>query len=64
MSRDQQLDISDKEKELIKKRLQLRETLKKEYIKQITNPHRYATGEGGTVVSENSRERLVATQLH
>lgn len=28
--------------------------LRKEFIKQTTNPHRHAAGEGGALVSENS----------
>lgn len=32
-----------------KRRLQLRQ----EYLKQISDPHRHATGEGGTLVSFN-----------
>lgn len=28
--------------------------LRKEFMKQTTNPHRHAAGEGGALVSENS----------
>jgi len=44
---DKQFDVSPKEIENIKKRAQLREIAKREYLKQVTNPYRHGTGEGG-----------------
>lgn len=35
--------------ELVAKKAQLRQSLREEFIKQMYNPHRHATGTGGTV---------------
>ena len=43
--------ISQAEKEIILKKHARALELRAEYIKQISNPYRHATGEGGTLVS-------------
>ncbi|XP_013784055.1 uncharacterized protein LOC106468189 [Limulus polyphemus] len=44
---DGQVDASFEEKRAVAERAKLRAALKKEYIKQLTDPHRHASGEGG-----------------
>lgn len=44
-------DLTKAEQELMLKKHERAMKLRAEYIKQITNPHRHATGEGGTLVS-------------
>uniref|UniRef100_A0A1B6KYD0 NADH dehydrogenase [ubiquinone] 1 beta subcomplex subunit 4 n=1 Tax=Graphocephala atropunctata TaxID=36148 RepID=A0A1B6KYD0_9HEMI len=39
----------DRLKQLIELKNKQRATLKAEFVKQYTNPHRYATGEGGSI---------------
>jgi hypothetical protein len=51
---DKQYDVSAKDKRLVEAYAKRRAVLREEYIKQITNPHRHGTGEGGTLV-RNSR---------
>lgn len=37
--------------EVLKQKAERRAALRAEYWKQVTNPHRHAAGEGGTIVS-------------
>ncbi|XP_069700382.1 NADH dehydrogenase [ubiquinone] 1 beta subcomplex subunit 4 [Periplaneta americana] len=46
---DRTYDVSTSEKRLVDEYAKRRAALRHEYIKQITNPHRHGTGEGGTV---------------
>ena len=48
---DKQFDTSAHERRLVDEYAKRRAALRQEYIKQITNPHRHGTGEGGTLVS-------------
>lgn len=47
---DKQYDVPAKDKRLVEEYAKRRAILRDEYIKQITNPHRHGTGEGGTLV--------------
>jgi hypothetical protein len=47
---DKQYDVSSSTKSAVEAYAKRRALLREEYIKQITNPHRHGTGEGGTVV--------------
>jgi hypothetical protein len=47
---DKQYDVSEAMKRRVEAYAKRRALLREEYIKQITNPHRHGTGEGGTVV--------------
>jgi hypothetical protein len=47
---DKQCDVSPAEKRSVEAYAKRRAALREEYIKQITNPHRHGTGEGGTLV--------------
>jgi hypothetical protein len=47
---DNQYDVSPAEKRVVEAYAKRRAALREEYIKQITNPHRHGTGEGGTLV--------------
>jgi hypothetical protein len=47
---DKQYDVPAKDKSLVEEYAKRRLVLREEYIKQITNPHRHGTGEGGTLV--------------
>jgi hypothetical protein len=47
---DKQYDVPTKDKRLVEEYSKRRAVLREEYIKQITNPHRHGTGEGGTLV--------------
>jgi hypothetical protein len=40
--------------EVLAEKTQRRFFLREEFLKQASNPHRHATGEGGVVVSINS----------
>ncbi|GAB6032816.1 hypothetical protein CHUAL_012018 [Chamberlinius hualienensis] len=44
---DGQYDLSAKEKELVLKRAALKESLKAEFLKKLTNPQRYGPHEAG-----------------
>ncbi|KDR12405.1 uncharacterized protein LOC110836277 [Zootermopsis nevadensis] len=44
---DKQLDVKPAEKRAVEAYSKRRVALREEYIKQITNPHRHGTGEGG-----------------
>lgn len=46
---DKQYGVSKEEESRIRRRAEMRDVLKREYRKQITNPHIYAKGEGGYV---------------
>jgi NADH dehydrogenase (ubiquinone) 1 beta subcomplex subunit 4 len=46
---DKQYDVPAKDKRLVQEYAKRRAVLREEYIKQITNPHRHGTGEGGTL---------------
>lgn len=46
-------EISQGERELLLKKHERALKLRAEYLKQISNPYRHATGEGGTLVSYN-----------
>ena len=47
---DKQYDVLAKDKRLVQEYAKRRTVLREEYIKQITNPHRHGTGEGGILV--------------
>jgi hypothetical protein len=47
---DRQYDVSPATKRSVEAYAKRRAALREEYIKQITNPHRHGTGEGGTLV--------------
>lgn len=47
---DKQFDISRQDLQILEEKAQRRAVLKQEYLKQISNPHRHASMEGGTVV--------------
>ncbi|XP_066993385.1 NADH dehydrogenase [ubiquinone] 1 beta subcomplex subunit 4 [Anabrus simplex] len=44
-----QYDVSAAKRRLLEDKAKQRAILRQEYIKQITNPHRHATGEGGVI---------------
>jgi len=44
---DGQFDVSAKDRRLIEDRAKLRAELRKEFVKQVTNPHRQSGSEGG-----------------
>lgn len=44
-------DLSQAEKEVIQRKYERTVQLRAEFLKQAHNPHRHATGEGGTLVS-------------
>lgn len=44
----QQFDVTPHEKRLVEDRARLRASFRKEYVKQVTNPHRH--GHGGYLV--------------
>ncbi|KAJ9573762.1 hypothetical protein L9F63_008845, partial [Diploptera punctata] len=46
---DRQYDVSAAERRRVEEYAKRRAALRQEYIKQITNPHRHGTGEGGTL---------------
>ncbi|XP_023720609.1 NADH dehydrogenase [ubiquinone] 1 beta subcomplex subunit 4 [Cryptotermes secundus] len=46
---DKQYDVSEATKRSVEAYAKRRAILREEYIKQITNPHRHGTGEGGTL---------------
>ncbi|PSN53200.1 hypothetical protein C0J52_04504 [Blattella germanica] len=48
---DKQFDASSADKRSVEEYAKRRAALRQEYIKQITNPHRHGTGEGGTLDS-------------
>jgi hypothetical protein len=50
---DKQYDVSEATKRSVEAYAKRRAVLREEYIKQISNPHRHGTGEGGTLVREN-----------
>jgi hypothetical protein len=57
---DKQYDVTAKDKRLVQEYTKRRAVLREEYIKQITNPHRHGTGEGGTLV----RNRRHTDEVH
>ena len=42
---------SEAERKILLEKQKIRAALRADYLKQISNPHRHATGEGGSVVS-------------
>lgn len=48
---DRQYDVSAEQKEILLERARRRTALRNEFQKQIWDPHRHASLEGGTVVS-------------
>ncbi|XP_011179371.1 uncharacterized protein LOC105210248 [Zeugodacus cucurbitae] len=42
-------ELSSTEKEFLRRKHEQTTKLRAEYLKQISNPHRHATGEGGTL---------------
>jgi hypothetical protein len=51
---DKQYDDSAATKRTVEAYAKRRALLREQYIKQITNPHRHGTGEGGTLVRKIS----------
>ena len=47
---DGQFDVTAKERRMIEDRARLRAELRKEFVKQVTNPHRLSGSEGGYLV--------------
>jgi NADH dehydrogenase (ubiquinone) 1 beta subcomplex subunit 4 len=52
---DKQYDVTAKNKRLVHEYAKRRAVLREEYIKQITNPHRHKTGEGGTLFDSGAQ---------
>ena len=50
MSGSETYDISARDRRILEAQAARRTKLRYEYLKQIGNPYRHATGEGGTVV--------------
>lgn len=48
---DLQYNTSPENLRLVKLRNERKQALRQEYLMKITDPHRHATGEGGSVVS-------------
>ena len=60
---DKQYDVSAKGKRLVEEYAKRRAVLREEYIKQITNPHRHGTGEGGILVRNRHHTDAVITVM-
>lgn len=56
---DQRYDVSPEQKEILLERAKRRTFLRNEFQKQLYDPHRHASMEGGHVVSLGEHQRLV-----
>jgi hypothetical protein len=58
-----QYDITPDRRKVLEENAKRRTVLRNEFLKQVSDPFRHASGEGGTVVSEKLFMLLVMSHL-